>query len=86
MEWTGCVSAHEHAMLLLAGLARGQLFVIPGWRYRLLTAFPFQASQQAPRRVELLTGRSRPEMRSGSRETQPKSVVQKVAKAPASRE
>ncbi|MFL6450168.1 MAG: SDR family NAD(P)-dependent oxidoreductase [Bryobacteraceae bacterium] len=43
----------------LAGLARGQLFVIPGWRYRLLTAFISKLPSSLRVRVELLAGRSR---------------------------
>jgi short-subunit dehydrogenase len=43
----------------LAGLARGQLFVIPGWRYRLLTAFLSKLPSKLRVGVELLSGRSR---------------------------
>jgi len=43
----------------LAGLARGQLFVIPGWRYRVLTAFLSKLPSKLRVGVELLAGRSR---------------------------
>ncbi len=43
----------------LQGLARGQLFVIPGWQYRLLTAFISKLPSKLRVQVELLTGRSR---------------------------
>lgn len=43
----------------LAGLARGQLFVIPGWRYRLLTTFLTKIPTGLRLRVERLTGRAR---------------------------
>ncbi len=43
----------------LAGLARGQLIVIPGWRYRLLTAFLSALPTRLRIRVETLTGRAR---------------------------
>ncbi len=43
----------------LAGLARGQLFVIPGWRYRLLTAFLSKLPSRLRLGVESLTSRAR---------------------------
>jgi short-subunit dehydrogenase len=43
----------------LEGLARGRLFVIPGWRYRLLTAFLSALPSAIRLQVELLSGRAR---------------------------
>jgi short-subunit dehydrogenase len=43
----------------LAGLARGQLIVVPGWRYRLLTAFLSALPTSLRIRVEALSGRAR---------------------------
>lgn len=43
----------------LAGLGRGELFVIPGWRYRLLTAFLSKLPSSLRVRVEAVTSRAR---------------------------
>jgi hypothetical protein len=43
----------------LAGLARRQLFVIPGWRYRILTGFLSALPAALRIRVESMVGRSR---------------------------
>src|SRR5438270_1888210 len=43
----------------LAGLARGQLFVIPGWRYRLLAAFLSKLPSRLRVAVESLSSRAR---------------------------
>lgn len=43
----------------LKGLARGRLFVIPGWRYRLLTAFLSALPSAIRLQVESLSGRAR---------------------------
>jgi short-subunit dehydrogenase len=51
----------------LAGLAHRQLFVIPGWRYRLLTALLSKLPSRLRVRVELLTGRSRSKQLPSSR-------------------
>lgn len=43
----------------LAGLARRQLIVVPGWHYRLLTAFLSALPGKLRLKIETLTGRAR---------------------------
>lgn len=69
------MTAEEVVDASLEGLGRGKLFVIPGWRYRLLTAFLSKLPSALRLQVEAIGGRMR------SRELERSSAFPKKIKA-----